>query len=73
MTGKSTEAQLLQTELNVEVNEPDNDKVLEMNLLTALSATVQCCPEKGKALLDSLTDEILCDFFAQYSKIRLLF
>lgn len=73
MTGKSAEAQLLQTELNVEVNDGTGKDALELNLLTALSAIVQCRPEQGKQLLDSLTDEILCDFFAKYSKIRLDF
>lgn len=72
MSNISTEAQLLQTELAVEVNDPDSDNTIEISLLQALSAAAQCSP-KGKQLLDDLTDDIVIDFFSQYSKVKFIF
>ena len=73
MGNNSAEAQLLQTELNVEVDDPNSDDVLEMEVLTALSAAAHVSPDHGKKLFDDLTDEILFDLLQQYSKVKLIF
>lgn len=72
MNNMSPESQLLHTELAVEINDPDSDSTLEMSLLTALSAAAQCSP-KGRQLLEDLTDDIVLDFFSQYSRVKFIF